>query len=138
MQEGFNCGGKWSRDVCRRAWQRSSQPLGSSCSANQFSGGRLHRDGSLAERGGKNLALGVRRARLLLWRAESSVLPAKRQQLLRAFPENHFCNHMSQADPDVSKANLKETHTGQEEGEGRGLKGKNTHLVKVVSCFSCV
>ena len=24
---------------------------------------------------------------------------------------------MSQADPDVSKANLKETHTGQEEGD---------------------
>ena len=91
MTEGFNCGGKWSRDMCR-AWQRANQPLGSSCSANQFSGGRLHKDGSLVERGDKNLALSVRRARLLLWRAESSVLPAKLQQLLRALPENRFCN----------------------------------------------
>lgn len=97
MREGCNCGGKWSGDLCRRAWQRGSPPLGSSCSANRFSGRRLHRDGSLAERGGKNVALGVRRGRLLLWRAESSVLPAKQQQLLSALPENRFCNRVSRS-----------------------------------------
>ncbi|CAN0500839.1 unnamed protein product [Rangifer tarandus platyrhynchus] len=98
MREGCDCGGTWSGDLCRRAWQRGSPPLGPSCWANRFSGGRLHRDGSLAERGGRNLALGVRRRRLLLRRAESSVLPATRQQLLRALPENRFCNRGSDSE----------------------------------------
>ena len=43
------------------------------------------------------MALGGRRGMLLLRRAESWVLPAKRQQLLRALPENRFCHRVSRS-----------------------------------------